>query len=207
MTATNNTAGTKGLHMFETLITFKVLTDDRELITKTLPIKHDFREIPACVFHGVELPPTTVEEQVMTMLDEMDKREMMDENGWYMIIDYWPKKKRVSKTDELKDFMKFCEPYITLYPSLKRPFEAIISDYKDVLFGKGKSNEAKFKEVTRMIEVAQKATLGVIDSVNKRLDAILKGDSPKKTIVVNPNEIGNASKDSDVKQLEDLKDK
>lgn len=188
--------------MYETPVTFKVLTDDRELITKTIPIKHDFTEIPACEFHGVELPPTTVEEQVITMLDEMDKREMMNENGWYMIIDYWPEKKteKKSKDAELKEFMEFCQPYITIHPMFKRPFEAIISDYKDTLFGKGKSNETKFKEVIRMIEIAQKATVGVLNDVNKRLDKALKGEGPKKTIIVNANENDN---ESETKQLKD----
>ena len=69
--------------------------------------------------------------------------------------------------------MAYCQPIIDLNPTFKRPFEAIISECKDTLFGKGKSNKTKLDEVMKMYELIMKSTSGTLDMVNKLLDKTL----------------------------------
>ena len=116
---------------------------------------------------GVMLPPISVESQVIDFLDEQDKRALMDEYGFCIIIDYYVKKKRKTKADEFEEFRKFLAPYFAEFPILKRPFEAIISESKDMLFGKGKSNEAKLKEVMNAHEMIMKGVNGAMNMVLK----------------------------------------
>jgi hypothetical protein len=166
-------------YKYTTKVTFKALTDDRRLVHKTIPIHHNFEVIPEQEFMGVMLPPTSVEYQVIHFLDEQDKSELMVKYGFYMIIDYYVKKKRKTKADEFEEFRKFLAPYFAEFPTLKRPFEAIISESKDTLFGKGKSNEKKLKEVINAHSMILKAVDGT-------LNVILKGvygqDNNQRTI-------------------------
>lgn len=166
--------------MATTIITFKALTYEGKIVRRNIPIEHGFEELPHQKWHGVELPPTSIETQVMHQLDENDKTQLMIDNEFEIIIDYWPKKPRKKKGDELKEFMEYCQPIIDLNPSFKRPFEAIISECKDSLFGKGKSHKTKLDEVMKMYELIMKGTSGTLDMVNKTLDRILKDDKTKK---------------------------
>lgn len=170
--------------MAVTIITFKAITSDRRIVNRNIPIEHDFVEIPAQKWHGIDLPPTTVEEQVMNQLDETDKTNIMLDNDFDLIIDYWPKKprKRKKKDDELKEFMRYCQPLIDENPSFKRPFEAIISESKDTLFGKGKSNEAKLKEVMKMYDLVMKGASGVTKMV---MGILAKYDDESKKLLEN----------------------
>ena len=156
-------------YKYTTNVTFKALTDDRRLVNKSIPIHHNFELIPEQEFMGVMLPPTTVEEQVIHFLDEQDKSELMDKYGFVIIIDYYVKKKRKTKADEFEEFRKFLAPYFAQFPILKRPFEAIISESKDMLFGKGKSNETKLKEVMNSHLMILKGVNGAFDTVLKIL--------------------------------------
>lgn len=153
--------------MATTIITFKALGDHR-IIRKNIPIEHNFEVIPPTVFNGVELPATSIESQVIDYLDGIDKTELMIKYGFDVIIDYWPKKTK-RKRNEIDDFVMFCKPYIERYPTLERPFRAVISESKDVLFGRNKSNETKLKEVFNMIDIAYKTANGVINIVNNIL--------------------------------------
>lgn len=158
--------------MTKTIITFKALSDHR-IIKKDIPIEHSFQVIPATVFNGVELPATSIESQVIDYLDSIDKRDLMVEHDFDIILDYWPKVVR-KKRNEISEFIAFCKPYIEQYPTLERPFSAIISESKDVLFGKRKSNETKFKEVLNMIDIAFKVSSGTADAITnilKKYDA------------------------------------
>lgn len=155
-------------YKYTTKVTFKALTDDRRLVRKTIPIHHNFEVILEQMRNGIMLPPTSVEYQVIEFLDKQDKRELMNKYGFYMIIDYYVKKKRKTKTDEFEEFRKFLAPYFAMYPQLKRPFEAIVSESKDTLFGKGKSNEKKLKEVINAHSM-------IIKAVDGTLNLILKG--------------------------------
>lgn len=166
--------------MATTIITFKAITSERKIVRRNIPIEHEFEVIPAQKWHGIDLPPTSIEEQVMNQLDETDKSQIMADYDFDIILDYWPKKPRKKKGDELKEFMEYCQPIIDLNPSFKRPFEAIISECKDTLFGKGKSNKTKLDEVMKMYELIMKSTSGTLDMVNKTLDRILKDDKTKK---------------------------
>lgn len=99
----------------KTKVTFKVLSD-RKVIQKTLEIEHPrFEEIPEQMFNGIKLPRTSIESQVIDYLDSIDKRDLMVENDFDIIIDYWPCKKRSKngKDKEIKEFIKFCKPYLT----------------------------------------------------------------------------------------------
>lgn len=153
----------------KTIVTFKAFSNGK-IVYKSIPIHHNFQELPETEFNGVKLPPISVETQVMQYLDEIDKSDMMIQYGFEFIIDYFPKKKKVRK-NEIEEFFKFCKPYFDLYPQFIRPFEAVISESKDVLFGKHKSNEQKFKEVFGMINVSLKASAGTMELITK----ILKG--------------------------------
>ena len=158
--------------MATTIITFKALTYEGKIVRRNIPIEHDFEELPPQKWHGVELPATSIEQQVMWQLDETDKTQIMEDNDFYIIIDYWPKKprKRKSKNDEIKKFLDFAKPIVDTQPSFKRPFEAIVSESRDTLFGRGKSNVTKFKEVLKMYELIMKGATGTLDMVAKLLD-------------------------------------
>lgn len=149
----------------KTIVTFKAIRKGK-VIHKNIPIYHHFQELPAEEFNGIQLPATSVESQVIHHLDEIDKRDMMIQYDFDIIIDYFPKKKRVKK-NEIEEFVKFCKPYLDMYPYLIRPFEAVISESQKLLFGKRKSNEQKFKEVLGMINISFKAAEGAIDLINK----------------------------------------
>lgn len=167
--------------MAVTIITFHAITSDRRIVHKSIPIEHNYVEIPAQKWHGIDLPPTTVEEQVMNELDETDKTNIMIDNDFDLIIDYWPKKprKRKNKDEELNEFMEYCQPLIDKCPSFKRPFEAIISESKNTLFGKGKSNETKLEEVMKMYELVMKGASGVTKMV---MGILAKYDDKKKLL-------------------------
>ena len=148
-----------------TNITFKVLSEHREK-TKTIPIEHpEFKEIPASKFLGVDLPAISIEAQVIDYLDEIDKSQLMIDNDWDMIIDYYPVKKKKSIDEEIEEFLEFSEPYLQLYPDLRRSFGAIVYEYKDRLFGRRKSNESKFDEVLKLINICYKTASGTIDMI------------------------------------------
>lgn len=164
--------------MTTTIITFKAITSERKIVRRNIPIEHEFEVIPAQKWHGIDLPPTSIEEQVMNQLNETDKSQIMADYDFDIILDYWPKKPRKKKGDELKEFMEYCQPIIDLNSSFKRPFEAIISECKDTLFGKGKSNKTKLDEVMKMYELIMKGTSGTLDMVNKLLEKTL--DRTKK---------------------------
>lgn len=147
------------------IVTFKVLSEGK-IKYKNIPIEHNFKEIPGFIFDGIEFPSTSIEEQVILMLDEMDKWELMVKNDWEIIFDYYIKKKK-DKKSELQLFIEFCQPYLNLYPTLVIPFEAIIKNSYNILFGKGKSNETKFKEVLNLIDVSFKSINGTLNMLNK----------------------------------------
>lgn len=161
----------------KTIITFKALSNGR-VIYKNIPIYHNFEEIPATNFNGLNLPPTSVESQVIHYLDEVDKKDIMNRYNFDIIIDYFPKKKRVKK-DEFKIFLEFISPYISMFPQLKRPIGAIISESHKLLFGKGKTNEQKFKEVLMMLNISLKASIGTMDIM---LNIIKESDSYFKDV-------------------------
>ena len=149
----------------KTIVTFKALRNG-VVVYKNIPIYHHFQELPAEEFNGIQLPATSVESQVIHHLDEIDKRDMMIQYDFDIIIDYFPKKKR-GKKNEIEEFVKFCKPYLDMYPYLIRPFNAVVSESKDILFGKGKSNEQKFKEALNLISVSLKAAEGAMNLINK----------------------------------------
>ena len=152
----------------KTIITFKAIRDGR-VVYKSIPIYHNFKELPPSDFNGIKLPATSVESQVIHYLDEIDKGDMMIQHNFDIIIDYFPKKKKVKK-NEIEIFIKFCQPYLDMYPSLIRPFEAVISEAQNIIFGNNKSNEQKFKEVLKMIDISFKASTGTMEIINTILN-------------------------------------
>ncbi len=156
--------------MAKTIIIFKALTHEGKIVKKNITFEHNFEVIPSCKWNGIDLPPTSIEEQVMQMLDETDKSQIMIDNDFYLIIDYWPKKPSKKKSDEIQEFLNFAKPIVDTQPSFKRPFEAIVYESRDTLFGRGKSNATKFKEVLKMYELIMKGATGTLDMVVKLLD-------------------------------------
>ena len=90
----------------------------------------------------------------------------MNQYEFDVILDYFPKKKRVKK-NEVEEFIKFCKPCFDVYPHLIRPFNAVISESQEILFGKRKSNYQKFKEVLNMVGISFKVVGGTIDVITK----------------------------------------
>lgn len=149
-----------------TTVTFQVIRD-HQLVYEDVPIEHDYKIIPPCKWAGVDLPSTPIETQLILHLDDIDKRDMMAEHGWDLILNYWVKK------DEIQEFKDYCRLYLQQFPSLERPFSAIISEFKDSLFNQGKSNEEKLKEVIDILGIVNKTIGGTVNVLLNKLD--LKG--------------------------------
>lgn len=148
-----------------TKITFRVLSEHREK-TQTIPIEHpEFKIIPASKFLGVQLPSISIELQVINYLDEIDKSQLMIDNNWDLIIDYYPPKREKTRSEEIDEFLQFSEPYLQLFPTIRRPFSAIVYEAKDQLFGRKKSNETKFKEVLDLISMCNKTAEGTLQMI------------------------------------------
>jgi hypothetical protein len=149
----------------KTKITFKGIDDYGRVIRRTIPIEHNFTEQPAEEFMGVLLPPVSVENQVIEYLDTIDKSDIMNKYGFYIILDYYPYIKR-NKKKELEEFIT----YLSAIMPIDRSVIAVISESKDVLFGKGKSNYTKAVELINMQNIAYKAAGGMLEMINKMLN-------------------------------------
>ena len=150
----------------KTKVTFKGLSGGK-IIYRHIHIRHNFSIRPEEEFLGYKLPAQSVESQVIDYLDTIDKSDIMLKYNFDIILDYWvPKKKK--KVNELQSFIEYLKPYIT--PNTQRPIEAIISESKDILFGKGKSNYEKSVEVFTMLKMCYKSSSGTIDILRKILE-------------------------------------
>lgn len=170
----------------KTNITFKALQRGK-VVHKTLSIEHpDYNIIPSEEFNGFELPPISIESQVIDYLDSIDKSDIMAKYDWDTILDYYIKRK-TRKRNEIQDFIEFMKPYVNPYPELQVPLERIMSEAKDVLFGHHKSNETKAKELLKMAKISMLSMEGIVNHFEK----FLKEDSniikSIKTIYYNEN--------------------
>lgn len=157
----------------KTKVIFKALRRGA-VVRRTLLIEHpDFIVIPSETFNGYELPPISIESQVIDYLDSIDKSDIMAQNDWDMILDYYPYHKR-NRRDEIKEFITFVQPYVDMYPELARPFEAIMSEAQNELFGHRKSNETKAKELLKMVSISLLASRGTLESVTKLMKGTIK---------------------------------
>lgn len=147
----------------KTKVTFKGLSEGK-IVYRHIQIRHNFSIIPGEIFLGYQLPAQSVESQVIDYLDSINKSEIMLKYNLEIIIDYWvPKKKK--KVNELQSFIEYLKPYVT--PTTQRPIEAIISESKDILFGKGKSNYDKAVEVFTILKMCYKSSSGTVQSLLK----------------------------------------
>lgn len=145
-----------------TNVTFEVLINHKYAI-QTIPIEHpEFEVIPPVVFQGIELPETSIEEQVICWLCEQDKSQLMEDNDWDLIIDYYILDIK-SEEEEIKKFLEYSSPFLS--PDLERPFSAVCSECKDLLFGQGKSNLEKFEIVIKLINMCNKISLGTLQMI------------------------------------------
>lgn len=128
-----------------------VALSNHKIVRKIVPIEHDFETIPESEYLGNKLPEVSIEHQVITWLDVIDKSDIMLKYDFDMIIDYYIPKKKKKKGDEIAEFIEYLRPYIT--EDMYRPIEAIISEAKDILFGKGRSNETKATELFIILEL------------------------------------------------------
>lgn len=150
-----------------TKIVFKAISGGR-VVHKTIPVEHqNFNVIPSEVFLGYELPPQSVQSQVIDYLDSVDKSDIMIKYGFDIILDYYPKStsKRKKKVDEVADFIEYMRSFIELQPDLQVPIEAVILMAKDELFGHRKSNLQKAKEVLKMAEMSYMAAIGAYKNI------------------------------------------
>lgn len=152
----------------KTKVYFKALCN-RKVVRRIIPIEHNFEVIPECEFKGYTFPETSVESQVIEYLDSIDKSDIMAKYDFDIIFDYYIPKKR--KRNEIEEFIEYLKPYISV--ETHRAVRAIISEAKDVLFGKGKSNETKAKELFVMLNIANKSIQGTINVIEN----IIKGNN------------------------------
>lgn len=155
-----------------TKIVFKAISGGR-VVHRTIPIEHPkFDVIPSDVFLGYELPPQSVQSQVIDYLDSVDKTDIMIRYGFDTILDYYPKKPRIrKKTDcELTDFIEYMRPLVESHPDLQMPIEAIIRMARHELFGHRKSNLQKAKEVLKMAEMSYAAAIGAYKNIGRIFD-------------------------------------
>lgn len=145
----------------KTKIVFKGLSNGK-VIRRTIPIEHNFKEIPSGEFLGYMLPRQSVESQVIDYLDTIDKSEIMAKYNFDLILDYYIPKKKKSKDEEIAEFID----YLSKFVPIDRPIEAIISEAEDMLFGQGKSNKTKAIEVIKMLTIAYKASTGTMAMVS-----------------------------------------
>ena len=156
----------------KTNITFKALQRGK-VVRKTLSIEHpDFIVIPSETFNGYELPPISTESQVIDYLDSIDKSDIMAQNDWDIILDYYPKEQRIRKkrVDEVADFIEYMRPLVESHPDLQMPIEAVICMAKDELFGCRKSNLQKAKEVLKMAEMSYVAAIGAYKNIGRMFE-------------------------------------
>ena len=156
----------------KTNITFKALQRGK-VVRKTLSIEHpDYNIIPSEEFNGFELPPISVESQVIDYLDSVDKSDIMERYGFDIILDYYIKKprKRTERVDEVADFIEYMRPLVESHPDLQMPIEAVIRMAKDELFGCRKSNLQKAKEVLKMAEMSYCAAIGAYKNIGRIFD-------------------------------------
>ena len=168
----------------KTKIIFKGIDDYGRVIRRTIPIEHNFTEQPAEEFMGVLLPPVSVENQVIEYLDTIDKSDIMNKYGFYIILDYYPYIKR-NKKKELEEFIT----YLSAIMPIDRSVIAVISESKDVLFGKGKSNYTKAVELINMQQIAFKAAGGMLEMINKMLNPKYERQCTPKVLKNETNEI------------------
>lgn len=145
-----------------TNVTFEVLTN-RKYDIQTIPIEHpEFKIIPPVVFEGTELPEISIEEQVICWLSEMDRSQLMEDNDWDLIIDFYILDIK-SKEEEIKEFLEYSSPFLS--SDLERPFSAVCSECEDLLFGQGKSNIEKFEIVIKLMNMCNKISLGTLQMI------------------------------------------
>lgn len=147
-------------------ITFKVLKNGRVTRNTVLITHPNFSIIPSEVFNNYKLSEISIESQVIDWLDTIDKSEIMSKYDWDIILDYYPHKPKKHK-NEIQEFMDYLKPYVNLYPEITRPLEAIISEAKDTLFGRNKSNKTKAMEVFKMLDISLLTATGVYKSITK----------------------------------------
>lgn len=156
----------------KTDITFKVLQRGK-VVRRTLSIEHpNFDILPSEIFDGFELPPISIESQVIDYLDSIDKSDIMAQNDWDIILDYYPTKQRIRKKrdSEFTDFIEYMRPLVESHPDLQMPIEAVICMAKDELFGCRKSNLQKAKEVLKMVEMSYCAAIGAYRNIGRIFD-------------------------------------
>lgn len=151
----------------KTKVTFKAISYGK-LVRKTIAIEHpEFDVIPSDIFLGFKTSPISIESQVIDYLDSIDKSDIMHKYEFDIILDYYvPKKYR--KRNEISEFIEYLRPYVS--PDLYRPIEAIISESKDILFGKGKSNKTKAYEVMNMLSISNKVIKGTLDMITNMIN-------------------------------------
>lgn len=85
-----------------------VALSNHKIVRKIVPIEHDFETIPESEYLGNKLPEVSIEHQVITWLDVIDKSDIMLKYDFDMIIDYYIPK----SIDEIKESNVYVTSYI-----------------------------------------------------------------------------------------------
>lgn len=160
---------------------FKALSYDGKVVHITKEFDYpDFEVIPPKEISGYPFPETTVISQLMDWFDGVDKRDFMEENDLYVIIDYWipePKTQKKSIIDVLKELdlsEQMLLDIIALYPTIKHLL-------------KGKSADKQFEIIFSHLDIGYKAATEAYRSIYKTLtspisDELRVNHSNKKLI-------------------------
>jgi hypothetical protein len=96
-------------------VKFKAITSRGDVVKKTIKIAAPAEmeeRIEVLNINGNDISFTiTIEDQMMDLLDTIDKSYIMDQNDWYTILDYKVNKKvtkqtKAKKLEEFKDLVK-----------------------------------------------------------------------------------------------------
>lgn len=124
----------------------------------------DFKEKRE-LWQGKELV-TTIEEQMMQYLDEIDKNSFMTKNGMALILDYdiHHKKEKVNERESFVNYLKEIAPKIGL--TSQNIIDVMqFSKESKTLFGKRKSNYNKLCEILDGIRLANLSTSVVLSEI------------------------------------------
>ncbi len=97
-------------------VKFKAVTYRGDVVNKTVKVDGpEFNQyVEDLVINGTTFSFTvSIEDQVMEWLDGTDKTNIMEQNGWYTILDYGVRKKipKQTKADKLEEFKGLVDKY------------------------------------------------------------------------------------------------
>ena len=177
-------------------IKFKALTYRGDTVNKTLAIEMpEFKErIESVMVNGNKFNYSLgIEDQVMRYLDDMDKRNLMDDNDWAIVIDYkmYVPKEKVSKVQKIQAFKNlvtsYFNPNFEHADKLRDDVMVVYIKMYDKI--KNLTPEQQFMIVLGTLDIGYAAQ----SQAYKHAIDLMKGDVPKslKKLGKNQNKLNN----------------